>query len=165
MRSWYLIYTKPQQEGVAMENLLRQGYEIYLPRLRQRRRRHGRVLDAVVPMFPRYMFINLNDTTDNWKPIRSTLGVSRIVRFGELPARIPDALIDALRASEGPEGIHEPSHLHLRRGDPVQIVDGVLAGYEAVYESASSRERVTLLLKIAGRQVSVQVHERDISPL
>ena len=29
--AWYLIYTKPRQEIVALENLERQGFNVYLP--------------------------------------------------------------------------------------------------------------------------------------
>ena len=39
MSAWYLVYTKSQQERVALENLSRQRYTAYLPLLRYRRRR------------------------------------------------------------------------------------------------------------------------------
>ena len=72
MLAWYLLYSKPRQEGVAVENLKRQGYETYLPLVRTRRRRQGQYVSLVEPMFPRYLFIHLSDQTDNWGPIRST---------------------------------------------------------------------------------------------
>ena len=90
--AWYLLYSKPRQEGVAVENLKRQGYETYLPLIRTRRRRQGQYVSLVEPMFPRYLFIHLSDQTDNWGPIRSTLGVSGLVRFGDLPAQVPGRL-------------------------------------------------------------------------
>ena len=105
MLAWYLLYSKPRQEGVAVENLKRQGYETYLPLIRTRRRRQGQYVSLVEPMFPRYLFIHLSDQTDNWGPIRSTLGVSALVRFGDLPAQVPDRLIDALKSREDDSGI------------------------------------------------------------
>ncbi|MEE8263278.1 MAG: transcription termination/antitermination NusG family protein, partial [Gammaproteobacteria bacterium] len=41
MKGWYLIYSKPRQERLALENLRRQNYEAYLPLMQHRRRRKG----------------------------------------------------------------------------------------------------------------------------
>ncbi len=87
-KAWYLIYTKPRQERYARENLERQGYEVYLPLMKDRRRRKGRYVEIVDALFPRYLFIHLDQDTDNWSPIRSTFGVSGLVYFGFKPARV-----------------------------------------------------------------------------
>jgi len=155
-KAWYLIYTKPRQEQIAKENLTRQGYSVYLPLVRQLRRRAGRRVGLVGPLFPRYMFIRLDTTSDNWSPIRSTLGVSTLVHFGFQPATVPDDLVALLSASENPEGLHETGRA-LRPGDKVNIEDGPMAGYEGIFLAASGRERVLVLLEIMGKEVRVQV--------
>lgn len=165
MHAWYLVYTKPQQERLALENLERQGYESYLPLVRVRRRRQGRYVKLVEPMFPRYLFMHLSDESDNWGPIRSTIGVSNLVRFGALPARVPDDLIRALRAREDDQGLQKIEPKELRPGDRVRIVEGVMAGYEAIFEAGTGRERVSLLLEIANTTARVQVSSHDIEPL
>ncbi len=38
MRAWYLVFSKPQRERTAVENLERQNYQVYLPLVRNRRR-------------------------------------------------------------------------------------------------------------------------------
>ncbi|MDH3317993.1 MAG: transcription/translation regulatory transformer protein RfaH [Gammaproteobacteria bacterium] len=164
MRAWYLIYSKPQQEHVALENLDRQGYVSYLPRIRVRRRRQGRYVKVVEPMFPRYLFIQLNDQTDDWGPIRSTIGVSNLVRFGMQPARVPDGLVHTLKDREDEEGIQLIEPKELQHGDRVRIVEGVMAGYEAIFEARTSKERVSLLLKIANTTARVKVSRHDIEP-
>ncbi len=60
-QAWYLVYTKPRQERTAQFNLVRQGYEAYLPLFKGRRRQQGRKVSAVEPMFPRYLFLSLNN--------------------------------------------------------------------------------------------------------
>lgn len=164
MRAWYLLYSKPQQEHVALENLHRQGYVSYLPRIRSRRRRQGKYVKVVEPMFPRYLFIQLNDQTDDWGPIRSTIGVSSLVRFGMQPARVPDDLVDTLKSREDKEGIQLIEPRELEQGDRVRIVEGVMAGYEAIFEARTSKERVSLLLKIANTTARVKVSRHDIEP-
>ena len=165
MLAWYLLYSKPQQERVALENLLRQGYETYLPLIRNRKRRQSRYVQVVEAMFPRYLFVHLSDETDNWGPIRSTIGVSGIVRFGARAANVPDDLIRVLRTADDPDGIQTLTQPPLRSGDRVRIVDGPLVGYEAVFEARSGRERVLVLLKIAGHSARLQVGGSQIEPL
>jgi transcriptional antiterminator RfaH len=163
-KSWYLIYTKPRQEEVALANLTRQGYGAYLPRLRQWRKRRGKRLRVVEPLFPRYLFILLDSHTDNWAPIRSTLGVMSLVRFGTEPARVPDDLIAHLQSRQDNEGLHEWAEPKLAIGDRVRVAEGPLAGYEGVLLAKSGRERVILLLDMLGSQVRAQLARDQLEP-
>jgi transcriptional antiterminator RfaH len=139
-RAWYLVYTKPRQEEVALANLVRQGYGAYLPQVRQVRRRQGRRLNVVEPLFPRYLFIHLNAGTDNWGPIRSTVGVASLVRFGQEPGRVPDALVAFLQDREGAEGLHEWAEpAKLAAGDRVRVAEGAFQGYQGILLSRSGR--------------------------
>lgn len=150
-RRWYLVYTKPRQERVARTNLERQGYETYLPLMRKSLRRRGRRTTSIVPMFPRYLFIHLDQSTDNWGPIRSTLGVVSVVRFGHEPARAPDGLVSYLHTREDKEGVQTLPTQEIRPGTKVRIAEGAFMGYEGVYLARSSRERVVVLLQLCGR--------------
>ncbi len=164
MRAWYLIYSKPQRERLALENLERQGYPSYLPLIRNRRRRKGRYVSIIEPMFPRYLFVHLSDETDNWGPIRSTLGVANMVRFGMQAARVPDSLIEMMQERDE-EGVQTLTPAELEPGDQVRIVEGVMAGYEAIFQARTSKERVVLLLQLApDRTARIQVSAHDIEP-
>lgn len=164
MRAWYLIYSKPQRERLALENLERQGYLSYLPLIRNRRRRKGRYVSIIEPMFPRYLFVHLSDKTDNWGPIRSTLGVANMVRFGMQAARVPDSLIEMMEERDE-EGVQTLAPPELEPGDQVLIVEGVMAGYEAIFQARTSKERVVLLLQLAqDRTARIQVSAHDIEP-
>lgn len=157
-KAWYLVYTKPRQEEVALTNLVRQGYGAYLPRVRQTRRRQGRRIEVVEPLFPRYLFIHLDAGTDNWGPIRSTVGVASLVRFGQEPARVPDALVGFLKEREGEAGLHDwAAPGEIITGDRVRVAEGVFEGYEGILLARSSRERVLVLLDVLGKQVRAQV--------
>ena len=162
MRAWYLVYSKPQQERLAWENLERQGYPSYLPMVRNRRRRRGKYTSIIEPMFPRYLFVHLSDQTDNWGPIRSTIGVVNLVRFGMRAARVPDALITVMREREE-DGVQKLVVPEPKPGDQVRIVEGVMAGYEAIFQAKTGRERVVLLLQLAeDKTARVQVKMDDI---
>ncbi len=165
MQAWHLIYSKPQQERVALENLLRQRYDVYLPLLRHQRRRNNRHVIVTEPRFLRYLFIFLCDETDDWSPIRSTRGVMRIIRFGQTPARVPADFVETLRARETDAGMHIVAEPGYRPGDSVRIAGGSMAGYDAVFAARTSKERVLLLLNIAGKEARVQLPIEDIEPV
>ena len=104
---WYAVCCKPRQEAVAEENLLRQGFQVYLPRIRMRQRRRGQWIDAVEVLFPRYIFIRVDTLRRSTAAVRSTRGAVGLVRFGGQPAVVPDAVMDALRQREdAASGLH-----------------------------------------------------------
>jgi len=165
MRAWYLLYSKPLQERIALENLERQGYEAYLPLVAGRRRRRGRPVGVIEPMFPRYLFVYLSDEVDDWGPIRSTKGVAKLVRFGSRAARVPDALVGALREREDERGLQPAPSYELKEGQRVRIAEGVMAGYEAIFLAKSGRERVLLLLEVAGNCARLETDAAQIEPI
>jgi transcriptional antiterminator RfaH len=165
MKFWYLIHSKPKEEKVAQENLERQGYETYLPLILGRTKRRGKTIKSIQPMFPRYLFIHLSDQTDDWGPIRSTLGVSSLIRFGTSPAKVPEALINSLKQNENSLGVHELPNKTLSPGDKLLIVEGPFEGYEATLFSQKSDDRVIVLLKIAENFVKVKLEQSLIEPL
>lgn len=95
--AWFVVYTKARQERVAVENLARQNFEAYCPNIAITKRRKGQLISLIEPFFPRYIFLRFNLKSDNWAPIRSTRGVSNLVRFEGVPKQVPLRLIQALR--------------------------------------------------------------------
>ena len=165
MEAWYLIHSKPRLEAVAREQLQRQGYETYLPLAPVRRRKRGRTFSDVGPMFPRYLFIHLSDKTDDWSPIRSTIGVTNLVRFAQSPARVPDNLIEALKQREDSKGVQVLANTGFEQGEKVRIAEGPFEGYEAIFQAHTSKDRVILLLQIAEKQISLKLDESLIESL
>lgn len=163
-RRWYLIHSKPRQEGTAKENLERQGYRIYLPLLRTPRRRVGRRVIRIEPMFPRYLFIHLDTETDNWAPIRSTIGVSTLVRFGTTPTPVPDDLIETLRERDDSAGVQDIPMHEFKAGQKIRIEEGPFMGYEGIFLAKSSQERVLVLLDIVGKSAKARVDVTALGP-
>ncbi len=164
MSAWYLIQTKPRQESLARINLERQGYIIYLPRVSRQRARRQLTGEATAPLFPRYLFIHLNEGIDDWAPIRSTLGVQALVRFGQIPARVPDALIESIKSRENEQGIHVLDKHRFSVGDRVRIIDGPFDGIEAVIFSKTAKERTVLLMKLLEKYVKVEINDINLEP-
>ncbi|MEK6748705.1 MAG: transcription/translation regulatory transformer protein RfaH [Pseudomonadota bacterium] len=151
------MYCKPRQEILAETNLGSQGYRIYLPRATQEKRRGGRWMELIEPLFPRYLFIQLSTTTDNWSPIRSTRGVAGLVRFGDEPALAPDGLVEAMISRENSSGLHRIEMKKINVGDTVRVRTGSMSGYEGIFLARNSRDRVIVLLNIVEKSVRVSL--------
>ena len=90
---WYVVQTHPHAESRAMEQLRQQGFVTYLPKL-LKQRRHARKVETVIrPLFPRYLFVLVDITTQRWRAIHSTIGVLPVPPRVRLP--LPTFLISA----------------------------------------------------------------------
>jgi transcriptional antiterminator RfaH len=158
---WYAVCCKPRQEAIAEENLLRQGFHVYLPRIRIRHRRRGQWLDLVEPLFPRYVFIRIDPRQRSLAPVRSTRGAVGLVRFGGQPAIVPDVVMNALSQREdAASGLHQDQRPLFSAGEAVKFVDGPLAGMEGVFTQQDGEKRVIVLLELLGKANKVKV-DRD----
>lgn len=163
--SWFVVQTQPRAESKAAANLDRQGYSVYAPRLRRRRRHARRVETVLVPMFPGYLFVQFDPSRDSWRPINSTLGVVRIVTFGEAPAPVPEGIVNGLRALEDEAGVIRPPPADLIPGQSVRILDGALADQIGTLLAADAGERVRILVRLLGRDLHVVVGTDQIEKL
>jgi transcriptional antiterminator RfaH len=153
---WYAVHTHPREEFKALSHLQRQDYQVYLPRY-AKTVRHARKAERVIrPFFPRYLFVNLNLAINSWRAIRSTMGVSDIVCFGERPTPLPTGVVDALRSKEDAEGLIALANRNsLKAGDSVVVLSGPFARQLGLCSSISDNERVAILLDLLGRKVRV----------
>ncbi len=152
MTPWYAVFCKPRQEMVAEANLANQGFGVYLPRLKTPRRCAGRWIDTVAPLFPRYLFVAADLEAQSLAPVRSTKGVSGLVRFGDRPAVVPEDLIEVLRLREdAATGLHDYRRPLFAAGDPVKLLQGPLAGLEGVFDAETGDLRVVVLMEMLGR--------------
>lgn len=166
MRRWYLIHTKPSSEALALRNLLRQSYEVYLPRVVQTARRAASRYERVVALFPRYLFVRLHEGQQALGPVASTVGVRGIVRFGSRFGIVPDRVVEDLKARADPlTGLHRLSlGRKLTLGAAVRVTGGPFDGLQGVFEREVGAERVVILLKMMGQSSSVQVSADSITP-
>ena len=160
---WYLVYTKPRQENIAVLNLQHQGFKTYLPLLKQHKRVRQTYQLVIEPCFPRYLFILLHSGIDDWSKIRSTSGCISLVRFGALPARVPDDLVNYLQQADDKK-LNQPTNStpDFQLGSRVRIIDGILVNYEGIVEAKNNRDRITLLLNISEKhtcQVDLSVNQ------
>lgn len=152
--AWYVVHTQPGAEFKAAAHLQRQGYKTYLPRHR-RLVRHARRADMVLrPLFPRYLFVDVDREVMPWRPILSTQGVANVVRSCDEPVAVADTVIETLRHREVAGDFDRTGDVRrLEPGDSVRIATGPFADYIGRLVEAFGDERVCILFEIMGRPV------------
>jgi transcriptional antiterminator RfaH len=149
MSRWYVIQCKPREERRALANLERQRFSCYLPMITVEKLKNGRIRGVAEPLFPGYLFINLNELSDDWHPIRSTRGVIRLVRFREYPNPVREEIIQRIRQRLS---IGKPRIPYLEPGESVRITGGPFADVEAIFVANDGHERAVLLLNVLQRE-------------
>jgi transcriptional antiterminator RfaH len=164
MTNWYAVQSKPRQELIAEQNLQRQGFATYLPRIRLRKRKRNKWVDAVEPLFPRYLFIQVDPDQNSLAPVRSTLGVAKLVRFGQLLRPVPDTVIDYIRQHEDPETQqrHAETWTH-QPGDTLEVLEGPFSNLTGIYQMPLGEDRALLLIELMGRSNSVAVAKEALA--
>ena len=154
---WYLVYTRPRQENVALLNLQQQGFQAYLPLYKNLKNTLASGLIGFEPMFARYVFFRPASATQSISSARSTRGVASIVSFGYEPAVVKADTLRVIQEFENQRNAAGLAELSpLRPGKQVRFKNSALNGLEGLVKSVSS-QRVAVLLELLGRQQLVSV--------
>lgn len=152
---WYLVQCKPGESFRAAENLQNQNYTYFHPTHPIKRKKGNNVQTLVAPLFPHYLFILLGEN-DNWSAIRSTRGVSRMVRFNGIPASLSHHIIEELQRQCARLNGIEAAPIY-QVGDRVVITDSCFKELEAIVTATTGDERVTLLINLFNRPQYVEL--------
>lgn len=156
--SWHLVHTKPRGEARAQENLERQGFEVFLPMITLQKIRRGKLTSVSEPMFSRYLFIRTTAIIQDLSLVRSTLGVIQLVRFGTIPAKVPNDWVEAMRLQPA---IHEKL---FNAGDKLLIGNGMLKGLNAIYVQPDGETRSMVLINLLSKPHMVSYETANLLP-
>ncbi|AXE65040.1 hypothetical protein BBF93_13035 [Hyphomonas sp. CACIAM 19H1] len=156
---WYVVQTLTAQECVAITNLNRQKYRTYCPMISRTVRHARKTSIRQKPLFPGYVFVNLDPSKDNWHSVNGTYGVSRLIAFDGRPSPVPPAVMNALLAfSDASLPADE-----IPCGARVRIDSGAFDTWVGEICQLPDRDRAVVLLELLSRKVPVTVLRHQIS--
>jgi transcriptional antiterminator RfaH len=163
-QNWWVVVTKPKREITAKFHLTEQGFTVYFPLYQRENLRGRRVNIHTLPLFPRYIFIEANTYAHKKiHSIRSTLGVSRLLKIGEVPMQVPYNLIDDLRLLESKQMKMNDSHF--KAGDRVTIHKGPFNGLEAIFEMDDGLQRGVVLITLLQKASRLIINKQQLRTL
>lgn len=170
--AWYVAYTESRQESLASANLQQQGFLTYLPVCRTTSKKPITSTDVAFrkaaarhePMFPRYLFFKPASHTHSISSVRSTRGVSAVLRFGSYFAQVQPETLAVIRHHEefGPRQDASAGTL-LESGSRVRLANAAMNGLEGLVHSVSA-QRVIVLMEILGRETKIKLRPHQLEP-
>ena len=153
---WFLAQLKPNCANIAERNLKLQGFRTFLPIEDGTKRVRGKFITAPRPLFPGYIFVQIDTGAGHWRTINSTTGITRLVSFGKEPAPVPLDIVSQLMLRCDGSGKLLPPKL-LKPGDQVRLTSGPFADFVGRIESIAPERRVWVLMEIMGGETRVAV--------
>jgi transcription antitermination factor NusG len=155
MKNWFVLNTKPKKEFHVEKIFTEAGFEIYNPKYRQDER--------IKAFFVGYEFIRFEYPAD-YRLVRYTRGVKKVVGNPEGPIPIPEEIIGQIKARE------ENGLIELLKygeepivGDEIEVVEGPLKGLKGVFKrELTERERVLILLNYVSYQGQLIIEKKKL---
>lgn len=146
--AWIVIETLHLHEQRVSQGLLRKSIANIVPTY-TREVRHARRTDVrKFPLFPRYLFADVDLDDHAWKQVYQVRGIRRVLG---MPTSVCDSVVRALGGCQ----------VDLKPGDKVRFRGGAYEGIEAVFRFREG-ENVTLEINFMGRDVEICAKRGDI---
>lgn len=162
---WFVLTSKPREEQRAYDNLTAQGYQVFLPKIAQATKKKGHKAVQLKPLFPNYLFAQLDKQVANFNAIRSTRGIGSFVRFGLNLATIDGGIINDIKKSIAFDSQKKTltELLDYHRGDSVELTEGSFQGLKAIYQTKDGLERSILMVKMLGQERPIIAKNEDFT--
>ena len=159
-KKWYIAQIKQNSYRSAIQNLERQGFETFLPKMEITQKKENKFIVKNAYVFPGYMFVCFDPDIITWTKINSTYGVSKILTFNNKPSEISSDLIQDLKIRY--EINSNPTQKEtLKPGDSIKFYSGPFADVIAKVESVDENNRIWVLLEAMGgyRKLKLQKNQ------
>lgn len=151
------MHTNPREEKRALAHISDAGLRAWLPEINVAKRRHGRPVRLLEPLFRRYLFVVMDPALPSeWSAVRWGRGVRDIVGDDTGPLLVPETVMAVLHAKFGERVAEAPSPL--LPGVRVRVVDGPMVDLEGlIAEAPTPQSRVRVLMRLLHRELIVEM--------
>ena len=155
MKKWYVLNTKPKKENQVESLLLAGGFTVYNPKFIQDNR--------VFSFFPGYEFI-LFDYPEQYRLVKYTRGVKKIIGYMEGPVAIEEKVIQSIRMREINGFVELDKYGEEPEvGDEIRVMEGPLKGLRGIFkQELTQNDRVLILMNYVSYQGKIIVEKKKL---
>ena len=162
--SWYIIYTKPNNEKKIVCYLIDKGFDVYCPMYQEIRQWSDRKKNISVPLFKSYIFLFLNNYKNESSIVLNIPGVIRFIWWAGKPGIVRDEEILEIKKFLNEHDTNQITIQYLpSAGDTVLIKEGALMGRNGTFLNQKGRNAI-LEIKTIGCKLIAMVNMKDIEP-
>ncbi len=164
--NWFALLTRSNFEKTVYESIVKKQIEVFFPKTKRKSRRKDRSLMIEVPLFPGYIFVKTSPSPADQLRILKTTGAVRLLGNQSGPVPIPDFQIDSLKIlTSTSTDLITGANIRLKKGDPVMILEGPLAGVTGEFTEHKGKGRVVIKIDALGRYAGVDIDEDNIEKI
>ena len=160
--TWIIVQTKSNNEKKAFMNLSRQGFNVFYPKVLKSSRSFNRIRKTIKPLFPGYVFVNLNKN-QNWIKINNTFGVRTILKVGKTIYKLPKEILSQIKKRCDDHDVCQI--LPLKKGDEINIVNAKYPSLKAIFAEYIDEKRAFVFLDFLNRKIKTKVFNNSIESL
>jgi len=161
--SWYAAYTRCNHEKVVKKVLNEKEIVTFLPKIIVPSKRKDRKILIKRPLFPNYLFIQLDEAHETWMKVFRTPGLVKICGNGR-PMPIPDEDIETIKIFINSDRNLYPLS-YLKVGSRVQVISGPLTGAIGILvKEDHKRRRLVVSIDLMGQSVAATLHDDEVRP-
>jgi len=161
--SWYAAYTQYNHERVVNKLLIEKGVNTFLPQIIVPSSCRSRKIFIKRPLFPNYLFVELNEHKETWMKVFRTSGLCRICGEGR-PTPVPNEDIESIKifVNSGRNIYPLP---YIQVGSKVQVISGPLAGaIGTLIKEDNKNRRFVVSIELMGQSIAASLYNDDVRP-
>jgi transcription antitermination factor NusG len=161
---WHVVTTRSRAEKKVYARLKEQNIECFLPLQKRLRQWKDRKKWVEMPVISGYCFVHI--CSKDFEKVVRTDNVAGFVKFGNIPARIPEHQIEYLKKLLNQSDFEvEVSQENFAPGKKVEIIGGPLIGMQGELLSHRGKDRFILRIQQMNTIYSVEINSDNITAL
>ncbi|UII33630.1 UpxY family transcription antiterminator [Fulvivirga ulvae] len=163
--AWYVLYVKSRFEKKVADSLEEISLKSFLPLVRTVRRWSDRKKTIMQPLFPSYVFVNVNSQNEFHRAL-SVNGACGYIRFGVEYAQVSDKEIKQIKYLVGDKNIIDiEANVDVPEvGEVKKIMNGPLRGLECKVLEAENLNKIIVRIDSLQQNIKATVPSYVFSP-
>lgn len=155
--SWIVVNTKSKCEKKATLNLIRQGFNVFYPKMKKTKLLFNKISQSIGPLFPGYVFVNLKKN-QCWSKINYTFGVSSVLKNQSALYFLPKDVIENIKKKCDLNDVVSKTY-NFQNGKKIKILKGNLC-LDAVFDEYIDSKRSYVFLNLLLNNVRAKIENK-----
>jgi transcriptional antiterminator RfaH len=157
-KGWHILYVKSRHEKKVHESLKKISIDTFLPIVKELRKRSDRRIIIDKPLFPSYVFVNVNSLIDFHK-VLTVNGACTYIRFGIEYAKVPEQEINKIKILVGDKYITNIEIVPMlpKIGALMEITYGPLSGLQCKVLKVKKEHKIIVQIESLQHNITATI--------
>lgn len=162
---WYALYVHSRAEKKVYEQLVKRGYEAYLPLVVKMKKWSDRMKKVEEPLFKSYLFVRAD--IRYYFHVLDIPGITRFVSFERQAVVVPENQINAIKkyCNDYTDGDSQPQEIEFHEGQLVRIINGPMAGLIGRLAPIDNKKRLIVHIESVGQYLPINISRTRVEPV